>query len=145
MPGWARWTAGRLQDVFRGRLLFPIFDPSGRPVAPAAGCCPGAATRPSTKTPRSPPSTPSAEVLYGLNWAKADIINSGDVVVCEGYTDVIGYCERRGERAVATCGTALADEHFGRSRTSPGGWYWPTTRTGPVGRGPAVLRVGAPT
>jgi DNA primase len=33
------------------------------------------------------------------------------VVVCEGYTDVIGFFEAGIERAVATCGTALAEEH----------------------------------
>ena len=49
--------------------------------------------------------------LYALNWAKQDIIKSEEVVVCEGYTDVIGLFEAGVERAVATCGTALAEEH----------------------------------
>jgi DNA primase len=34
------------------------------------------------------------------------------VVVCEGYTDVIGFFQAGVPRAVATCGTALAEEHF---------------------------------
>ena len=49
--------------------------------------------------------------LYALNWAKKDVIASGEVVVCEGYTDVIGFFEAGVPRAVATCGTALAEEH----------------------------------
>jgi DNA primase len=49
--------------------------------------------------------------LYALNWAKQDVIASGEVVVCEGYTDVIGFFEAGVPRAVATCGTALAEEH----------------------------------
>ncbi len=49
--------------------------------------------------------------LYALNWAKADIVRTGEVVVCEGYTDVIGLFGAGAERAVATCGTALAEEH----------------------------------
>ncbi len=37
---------------------------------------------------------------------------SGEIVVCEGYTDVIGFFQAGLPRAVATCGTALAEEHF---------------------------------
>lgn len=51
-------------------------------------------------------------VLYGLNWAKTDVVATGEVVVCEGYTDVIGLFQAGVPRAVATCGTALAEEHF---------------------------------
>ena len=50
--------------------------------------------------------------LYALNWAKHDVIAQGEVVVCEGYTDVIGFFQAGVPRAVATCGTALAEEHF---------------------------------
>jgi DNA primase len=50
--------------------------------------------------------------LYALNWAKQDVIAKGEVVVCEGYTDVIGFFQAGVPRAVATCGTALAEEHF---------------------------------
>jgi DNA primase len=47
-----------------------------------------------------------------LNWAKTDVIASGEVIVCEGYTDVIGFFSAGMPRAVATCGTALGEEHF---------------------------------
>ncbi len=77
--------------------------------------------------------------LYALNWAKQDIIQSGEVVVCEGYTDVIGLFEAGVERAVATCGTALAEEHVKLLATSHRGWCWPSTRTGRDSRRPAVL------
>ena len=36
----------------------------------------------------------------------------GEVIVCEGYTDVIGFFSAGLPRAVATCGTALGEEHF---------------------------------
>jgi DNA primase len=49
--------------------------------------------------------------LYALNWAKPDVVATGEVVVCEGYTDVIGFFGAGVQRAVATCGTALAEEH----------------------------------
>ncbi len=50
--------------------------------------------------------------LYALNLAKDDIIKSGEIIVCEGYTDVIAFFAAGMPRAVATCGTALGEEHF---------------------------------
>ncbi len=123
--------AGRLQDAFRARVMFPICDPSGHPVAFGGRVLPGRPSRdggarsaPESHRPepqRSEPKYKNSQetalyskrrVLYGLNWAKKDVIATKEVVVCEGYTDVIG-CFRVGvPRAVATCGTALAEEHF---------------------------------
>ncbi len=111
---------GRVQDSFRARIIFPICDPSGRPVALGGRILPSA---PSTRAPESPGEPKyknSAETavyakrrtLYALNWAKADVVAKGEVVVCEGYTDVIGCFGAGVPRAVATCGTALGEEHF---------------------------------
>jgi DNA primase len=47
-----------------------------------------------------------------LNWAKEEVSRMDEVIVCEGYTDVIAFFGAGMPRAVATCGTALADEHF---------------------------------
>jgi DNA primase len=115
--------AGRLQDTFRARVLFPIFDPSGRavaiggrllPVPPGVHGTQGARQRaePKYKNSQETPIYSKRRTLYGLNWAKHDIVATGEVVVCEGYTDVIGCFSVGIERAVATCGTALAEEHF---------------------------------
>ena len=46
-----------------------------------------------------------------MNWAKAEIVTADEVIVCEGYTDVIGFHRSGVRRAVATCGTALTEEH----------------------------------
>ena len=51
-------------------------------------------------------------MLYGLNWAKSDVVNADEAIVCEGYTDVIGFAAAGVPRAVATCGTALTEEHL---------------------------------
>jgi len=120
---------GRLQDAFRARVLFPIFDPSGRPVALGGRVLPGGSGAAGTGSAGSP--GPSGErhepkyknsqetaiyskrrTLYALNWAKHDIVATGEVVVCEGYTDVIGFFGSGVPRAVATCGTALAEDHL---------------------------------
>ena len=47
-----------------------------------------------------------------MNFAKGEIVAQGEVVICEGYTDVMAFALAGVPIAVATCGTALADEHF---------------------------------
>jgi DNA primase len=101
----------RLQDAFRARVLFPICDPSGHPVALGGRILPGSSDPAKYKNSTETPIYSKRRTLYALNWAKQDIIRSGEVVVCEGYTDVVGFFEAGVPRAVATCGTALAEEH----------------------------------
>ncbi|HEX3842461.1 MAG TPA: DNA primase [Acidimicrobiales bacterium] len=103
---------GRLQDAFRARILFPICDPSGHPVAFGGRVLPGSPDPAKYKNSSESPIYSKRRILYALNWAKADIIKTGEVVVCEGYTDVVGSFVAGVERAVATCGTALGDDHF---------------------------------
>ncbi|MGH9107419.1 MAG: DNA primase [Acidimicrobiales bacterium] len=102
--------AGRLNDSFRGRVLFPIFDAGGRPVGMGGRVLPGAGG-PKYKNTSSTALYDKSRVLYGLNWAKGPIVERGRVVVCEGYTDVIGLHRAGVTEAVATCGTALAEGH----------------------------------
>jgi DNA primase len=109
----------RAQDFFRARILFPICDPTGRPVAlggrilpPRLGQAPLERPEPKYKNSQESPIYAKRRTLYALNWAKKGIIAQGEVVVCEGYTDVIGCFQAGVPWAVATCGTALAEEHF---------------------------------
>ena len=110
----------RRQDAFRARIIFPIFDPSGKAVAVGGRILPSASenVRPDGRVEpkyKNSPETPiysKRRTLYALNWAKGDIIKSGEIIVCEGYTDVIAFFGAGMPRAVATCGTALGEEHF---------------------------------
>ena len=52
------------------------------------------------------------EVLYNMHRARQAIAKSGDVFVVEGYTDVIGLAQAGIANVVATCGTALGEQHF---------------------------------
>lgn len=110
---------GRQQDAFRARVIFPILDPSGKPIAlggrilpPPPGAPPGAGAGPKYKNSPEGPIYSKRRTLYGLNWAKKDVIDTGEVIVCEGYTDVIACFQVGLPRAVATCGTALGEDHF---------------------------------
>ena len=105
-----RNRANRLTDSFRGRLLFPIFDVNGNPVAFGGRILPGG-DGPKYKNSAESTIYAKSKTLYALNWAKADIVNADQAIVCEGYTDVIGFFGAGLPRAVATCGTALTEEH----------------------------------
>ncbi|MEO7836750.1 MAG: toprim domain-containing protein, partial [Acidimicrobiales bacterium] len=83
----------------------------GAPVAFGGRNLPGA-EGPKYKNSHESPIYSKSRTLYALNWAKAEVVTSGEVIVCEGYTDVIAFFRSGMPRAVATCGTALADEHF---------------------------------
>jgi DNA primase len=103
-----------LRDGFRGRVIFPIFDPGGKAIGLGGRILPGAGEAAGPKY-RNSPETPiysKRRTLYGLNWAKQAIVQTGEVIICEGYTDVIGFFTAGLGRAVATCGTALTEEHF---------------------------------
>ena len=111
----------RRQDALRGRLIFPIFDPAGKAVGVGGRILPGSTDSPARSAGRAEPkykNSPETVIyskrrtLYALNWAKDDIIRSGEIIVCEGYTDVIACFNAGLPRAVATCGTALGEDHF---------------------------------
>ena len=101
----------KLQDSFRARVLFPIFTENGDAVALGGRVLPGSTDPAKYKNSSETPIYTKSKTLYGLNWAKGDIVNANQVIVCEGYTDVIGFHQAGLPRAVATCGTAFTEEH----------------------------------
>ncbi len=107
--------ASSASDFFRDRIMFPICDASGRVVSFAGRLLP----RPDEPAPKGPKYKNTvgtavydkSKTLYGLHLAKQPARKANRVVVCEGYTDVIG-CDLTGiAEAVATCGTALTQQH----------------------------------
>ena len=101
---------GRQQDSFRGRVLFPIFDAQGAGVGFGGRIMPGS-DGPKYKNSSESSIYAKSRVLYGLHWSKQAIVEADEVIVCEGYTDVIGFAQAGAGRAVATCGTALTEDH----------------------------------
>ncbi len=98
-------------DRFRGRLIWPIRDLSGEVVGFGAR-----RIMPDDDGPKylNTPETPvyhKSQVLYGVDRARKQIARSQQVVVVEGYTDVMA-CHMAGiDTAVATCGTAFGEDH----------------------------------
>ncbi|MEQ9454298.1 MAG: DNA primase [Phycisphaeraceae bacterium] len=97
-------------DRLRHRLVFPISDGLGRPVAF------GGRRLREEDNPKywNSPETElfhKSSTLYGLHQAKRAIIASKAAVIVEGYTDVIAAHQAGRENVVATLGTALTPEH----------------------------------
>ncbi len=113
--GLARTGSRGLRDAFHARVLFPIFDVAGNPVAFGGRLLgDGDGQGPKYINTAETPIWYKGRALYALNWAKVPIVQAGFAVVVEGYTDVIA-CHRAGvPQAVASCGTALRAEHFKR-------------------------------
>ncbi len=97
-------------DRLRHRLVFPIFDAIGRPIAFGGRKLREEDEPKYLNSPETKLFNKSA-TLYGLHLAKKPIIDSKTAVIVEGYTDVIA-CHQGGARnVVATLGTALTGEH----------------------------------
>ncbi|QYK54454.1 MAG: DNA primase [Fimbriimonadaceae bacterium] len=100
---------GGYYDRFRSRLMFPIRDERGRLVA-FGGRIIGAGN-PKYINSSDTPLYSKSRVLYGMDKAKESISKEDQAVLVEGYMDVIA-CHRAGvTQAVASLGTALAEDH----------------------------------
>ena len=103
---------GELYDRFRSRLMWPIRDTTGQTVGFGARKLLDEDQGPKYLNTPETAVYKKSQVLYGLDLAKRDIARQRQVVVVEGYTDVMA-CHLAGvTTAVATCGTAFGVEHI---------------------------------
>ncbi len=105
---------GRIYDRFRGRVMFPIRDHLGRLVG-FGGRVLGDEKPKYLNTPETE-AFKKGDLLYGLNFARsaaqqASPDGGGELIVVEGYMDVLAMHQAGFETAAATLGTALTAEH----------------------------------
>jgi DNA primase len=99
-------------DRFRGRLIWPIRDANNQVLGFGARHLYEDDKGPKYLNTSETPVYHKSRVLYGLDLAKKAIAKKRQVVVVEGYTDVMA-CHLAGvDTAVATCGTAFGEEHI---------------------------------
>ena len=98
---------GGCYDRFRNRLMFPILDGRGRPVA-FGGRALGEARAKYLNTPETE-LFHKGDLLYGLPLARTAARQKGAIVVAEGYMDVIALARAGFEHAVAPLGTAITE------------------------------------
>lgn len=97
-------------DMLRHRLIFPICDALGRPVAFGGRRLDDEEEPKYLNSPESPLFNKSA-TLYGLHLAKKAIIDSQTAVLVEGYTDVVACHQHGAVNVAAALGTSLTAEH----------------------------------
>ena len=99
---------GRLFDLFRNRVMFPIFDVTGAVVA-FSGRRLNEEDNPKYVNTSDTPVFKKSRVLFGMNFAKNNA--SEGLILCEGAPDCIAMHQAGFGNAVATLGTAITSEH----------------------------------
>lgn len=104
---------GKIYDRFRGRLIFPIRNASGKVIA-FGGRVLNNNNKNIAKYLNSPETDlfKKGEVLFNLDLAKKPAREKNLVVVMEGYMDVVSTAQSGIDYAVATLGTAVTPEHL---------------------------------
>lgn len=99
-------------DFFRGRVMFPIHSVSGRILGFGGRTL--FTDKKIAKYFNSPESIiyNKSEILYGLHFAKGDIIKYDNCFLCEGYTDVISMYQAGIQNVVSSSGTSLTREQI---------------------------------
>lgn len=109
-----RKEGDRRYDRFRGRVMFPIHNLSGRIIAFGARLL---KINPDIEQPKylNSPETPiyhKSDVLYGIYQAKQQIRQEDNCYLVEGYTDVISLHQAGIQNVVASSGTSLTQEQI---------------------------------
>ncbi len=99
----------RHYDYFRGRLMFPIFNPSAKVIAFAGRILGNEKTAKYINSPQTIVYNKS-EVLYGIHMARNEIRKSSTAILVEGYTDVLSLYQAGISNVVASSGTALTPD-----------------------------------
>ena len=97
-------------DMFRGRLMFPIWDRQGNPVA-FGGRILGDGEPKYLNSPDTP-IFHKGLLLYGHHLARKSAHDRGEILVVEGYMDAIALAQAGVDNAVAPLGTALTEDHL---------------------------------
>jgi len=100
----------RTFDFFKGRVMFPIHSVSGRVLGFGGRTL--LSDKKVAKYFNSPESViyNKSEILYGLYFAKGDIVKYNECLLCEGYTDVISMHQAGIQNVVSSSGTSLTKE-----------------------------------
>ncbi|MFP3975165.1 MAG: DNA primase [Dehalococcoidia bacterium] len=97
----------RTYDRFRGRLMFPITDSSGRVTGFGARALDD--SQPKYLNSAESPIFSKSHILYGIDRAKEHIRREGKVIIVEGYMDALAAHQNGFRNVVASMGTALTE------------------------------------
>lgn len=100
-------------DRFRGRIIFPIFGLTGKVVAFG-----GRSILNADPKYLNSPDTPvysKGKILYGLNFSKESIRDTGEVIIVEGYTDFVSLYQAGITNIAASLGTSLTSDQVSQT------------------------------
>jgi len=100
---------GGSYDRFRGRLIFPVFDAQGKPIAFGGRTLDPEGEPKYLNSPETPAYTKGRH-LFGLNLTRDEIRRAGFAILVEGYLDLIVPYQHGVKNMVASLGTALTPE-----------------------------------
>lgn len=115
----AKREDGSFYDRFRHRLMFPIHNESGKPIA-FGGRALDPGDEPKYLNSAESPIYRKSTVLYNLHRAKEGMRKAERAVLVEGYMDVIGVFAAGVREVVASCGTALTAQQVQSVRRHAG-------------------------
>ena len=109
--------SGKPFDIFRNRVMFPIIDTQGNVIAFGGRVLDD--SKPKYLNSSDTVVFRKGKNLFALNYAKdallgnvqSELFKSGEIILCEGYMDVISMHQAGFMNAVATLGTAITPEH----------------------------------
>lgn len=109
--------SGKPFDMFRNRIMFPIIDTSGNVIAFGGRVMDD--SKPKYLNSSDTVVFRKGKQLFALNYAKdvllgnvqSELVKPGQIILCEGYMDVIAMHQAGFTNAVATLGTAITSEH----------------------------------
>ncbi len=102
-------SSGRVYDRFRARITFPLADARGRVLGFGARQLEGQDRGPKYLNTGESELFHKGRIVYGADLARATAAKVGEVVVAEGYTDVIALRQAGVANAVGIMGTALTE------------------------------------
>ena len=105
----ARNEKGNVYDRFRRRITFPLCDPRGRVLGFGARAV-GADQKPKYLNSSDNAVFHKGRNVYASDLARSAAAKSGEVILCEGYTDVIAMHQAGLRNCVGLMGTALTDD-----------------------------------
>ena len=101
-----------IYDTFRGRIIFPIHNLSGRPLGFGARILTNEKNRPKYINSAESDIYHKSKVLYGIYFAKSPMAALDNCYLVEGYTDVISLHQAGITNVIATSGTALSTDQI---------------------------------
>ncbi len=101
-----------LYDTFRGRVIFPIHNLSGRVLGFGARILSDKTNKPKYINSAESDIYHKSKVLYGIYFARSPMASLDNCYLVEGYTDVISLYQAGIQNVIATSGTALSTEQI---------------------------------